>query len=192
MGRNSFDIDDRLLLMRAVCHQNKRARATLYLKYAPPVRSYIASEVSSVADTEDLVQEVFAQICRGKGHYDGTKGVKPYILGIAKNMIRRYYREKERSPQTIPTDSLNGLFPMYHIWESTDPVRRISAKQWKRILARGDVGLSIGLREAVELRFIEKLSCEEVARRLGCSKWALYKRLQRAKKLLRDALPDRP
>jgi len=188
MGRKSFDIDDRLLLMRAVCHEDRRARAILYLKYAPPVRSYIASQVTSVADTEDLVHEVFLQVCWGKGHYDSSRGVKPYIFGIARNMIRRYQREKERSPETIPTDSLNGLFPTYHIRESIDPVGRISTKQWKRILPRGEVELSVGLREAIELRFIEVLSCEEAARRLGCSKWALYKRLQRANRALKEAI----
>jgi RNA polymerase sigma-70 factor (ECF subfamily) len=188
MGRKSFDIEDKLLLMRAVCQKDRRARATLYLKYAPQVRSYIASHVSSGADTEDLVQEVFLQVCRGKGHYDSSKAVRPYIFGIARNVIRRYDREKKRSPETMPADSLNGLFPRYNSRESIDPVRRISAKQWKRILARGDVGLSVGLREAIELRFIEGLSCEEAARRLGCSKWAFYKKIERAKKLLKDAL----
>jgi len=192
MGRNSFDIDDRLLLMRAVCHENRRALAILYLKYAPQVRSYIASYVSCVADIEDLVQDVFLQVCRGKGHYDSSKGVRPYIFGIARNMIRRYQREKERSPQTIHSDSINGLFPRHHIRESIGPLRRISAKQWKRILPRGDVHLSLRLREAVELRFIAGLSCEQAARRLGCSKWAFHKRIGRAKKLLREALTDTP
>ncbi len=188
MGRDSFDIDDRLLLMRAVCNNDRKAIAMLYLKYAPPVRSYITSHVSSVADTEDLVQDVFLQVHQGKGHYDSAKGVKPYILGIARNLIRRYRREKERSPQTISPDLIDGLFPGHRIRDGIGPVERISAKQWRRILARDNILMSAMLREAIELRFIEKLSCEQAAQRVGCSKWAFYKRLERARKLLREGL----
>ena len=64
----------------------------------------------------------------------------------------------------------------------------VSMKQIKKLIARRDVLRSAKLRRAVELRYIEELSCEEAARRIGCSKWAFYKRLERAKKLLRDAL----
>jgi RNA polymerase sigma factor (sigma-70 family) len=174
--------------MRAVCQKDRRARAILYLKYAPQVRAYIASHLSSIADTEDLVQEVFSQVCLSKGRYDSSKEVEPYIFGIAMNMIRRYRREKERSPETMPADSLNGLSPSYHIRVSIDPVRRPSAKQWKRILSRPDMGLSVRLRQAIELRFIEGLSCEQAARRLVCSKWAFYKRIERAMRLLREVL----
>ena len=190
MGRNSFDIDDRLLLMRAVCQKDKKALAALYLKYARQVGSYIASYVSCVADIEDLVQDVFLHVCRGRAHYDSSKGVKPYILGIARNVIRRYQKQTKTLPRTMPADSMNGLSLNHHIRASIDPVRRISAKQWKRILVRADVDLSIAPREAIELRFIEGLSCEEAAKRVGCSKWAFYKRLERAKKLLQDALKD--
>lgn len=188
MGRSSFDVDDRLLLTRAVCHKDRRALAILYLKHAPQVRSHIASQVGSPADIQDLVQDVFLQVCKGKGHYDSAKGVKPYIFGIARNMIRRYRRQKERSLQAIPADSIDRLSLRYHILGSIGPVRRISAKEWKRILAWGDIELSAGLREAIELRFIEGLSCEQAARRLGYSKRAFQKRIERAKKLLWDAL----
>jgi len=188
MGRNSFDIDDRLLLMWAVCHKDRRALATLYLKYAPQVRSYIASHVSRVADIEDLVQDVFLQVCQGKGHYDSAKGVKPYLFGIARNVIRRYYREKEKAILSIPADSINGFSLTYCMRNGIGPVRRISAKEWKRILAGSGIQLSAGLREAIELRFIEGLSCEEAARKIGCSKRAFRKRIERAKKLLWDAL----
>ena len=186
MGRDSFDIDDRLLLMRAVCHEDRRARATLYLKYAPHVRSYIASHVSSVADTEDLIQEVFLQVCRGKGHYDSSKGVEPYILGIARNMIRRYQREKERSAQTIPADSINGLSPRYHIRERLDSAGRISVQRLKRMLEDVEIPLSLKARETVRLTFIDGLSPREAAAKAGCSIAAFYARLERAAKTLRE------
>ncbi len=190
MGRNSFDIDDRLLLMRAVCQKDRRARATLYLKYAPQVKSYIASQVGSVADTEDLVQEVFLQVCQGKGHYDSSKGVKSYIFGIARNMIRRYHRRTKRSPRTMPADSINGLSLNHHIRERLDPGARIGVDQFKRIVRGIETALPPKAREAVRLRFVEGLSLKEAAAKAGCSIGAFYTRLERAMKTLREICRD--
>mgnify|MGYP001558877390 CR=1 FL=1 len=188
MGRNSFDVDDRLLLMRAVCHEDRRALAILYLKYAPAVRSHISSQVGSPADIQDLVHDVFLHVWQGKGGYDKTKGAKPYVFGIASKIVRRYRREKARAPQTMPTDSMNGLSLRYRMRESSDAAGQNSTRRLKSIITDMQRVLPPEVWQAIRLRFVEGLSVKEAAGKLGCSKWALYKRLQRAKKLLRDAL----
>jgi len=188
MGRNSFDINNRLILIRAVCHKDKNALAILYLKYAPQVRSYIASNIESYTDTEDLVQEVFLQIWKGKGHYDSSKGVKPYILGITRNTIRKYCREKERLPKTMPNYFINGLSPGYHICENNDPGEMISLHQFNRIVEIILTELTPKAREAVRLRFVEGLSLKEATKKAGCSIGAFYKRLERVERALRKAV----
>lgn len=188
MGRNSFDINDRLILMRAVCHKDRKALATLYLKYAPQVRSYIASNIESYTDTDDLVQEVFLQIWHGKGHYDSSKGVEQYIFGIARNMIRRFNREKERLPKTMTNYFMNGLSTRYHIRENNDQGVMISLHQFKRIVEIILTELSPKAREAVRLRFIDGLSIEEAATKAGCSIGSFYKRSERAEIALRKAV----
>jgi len=190
VGKNSFDIDDTLLLTRIVYQQDRRALATLYLKYSPQVKSYIASHVRSITDSEDLVQEVFLQICQGKGHYDSSKGVEPYIFGIARNMIRKYQHEKEKSLETVPIDAINGLFPKYHIHGSTDPGGGNSAQQFKKIFKVMENNLSPKAREAVRLRFVEGISPKEAAKKAGCSITAFYKRLERAAKTLHKICMD--
>ena len=190
MGRDWFDIDDRLLLMRAVCHKNRRALAVLYLKYAPQIRSYIASEVGYIADTEDLVQDVFLQLWQGKGRYDGSKGVKPYILGIAENLIRRYYQRTKRTPGTIPSDAMNGLSHKHHIRERFDCEVRFEIKQFRRIVREMESALPPNAREAFHLRFVEGLSPKDAAAKAGCSIGAFYARLERAIKTLRKIYRD--
>jgi RNA polymerase sigma-70 factor (ECF subfamily) len=177
--------------MRAVCHKDRKALSILYIKYATQVKSYVAFRVGSVTDTEDTVHEVFLQIWQGKGHYDSSKGVEPYIFGIARNMIRKYQREKEKSPQTMPTDSLNGLFPRYRIRESNDPGGKISAQQFKKFIEVIQTELSLKAREAVRLRFVEGLSPKEAAKKTGCSISAFYKRLEKAERAIREALKNK-
>jgi RNA polymerase sigma-70 factor (ECF subfamily) len=185
MDVNLFGIDDTLLLNRVVYQQDKRALAVLYLKYSPKVESYIASCVHSITDTEDLLQDVFLQTCRGKGNYNSSKGAEQYIFGIARNVIRKYQREKEKSPESVPADSLNGFFPKYRFRESTDPKRQITEQQFRKIIEIIQTGLAPKAREAVRLRFVEGLSPQEAAKKAGCSVSAFYSRLERALKTLR-------
>jgi RNA polymerase sigma factor (sigma-70 family) len=139
---------------------------------------------------EDLVQDVFLQICRGKGNYNSSKGAEQYIFGIARNMVRKYQREKEKLPESVPADSLNGFFPKYHVRESTDPKRRITENQFRKIVEVIQTGLPPKAREAVRLRFVEGLSPKEAAKKARCSIKAFYKRLERAIKILQKICMD--
>jgi RNA polymerase sigma factor (sigma-70 family) len=182
MGINSFDINDRFLLLRAVCHEDREALGTLYLKYAPQVKAYIASHVDSVADTEDLAQEVFLQICRGKGHYDSSKGPEQYILGISTNIIRRYHRRKRmiRRSESVFIQSVSAI----HSRNNID-------KQLEKIVEAAENQLSNKERQAFRLRFVENLNPKEAAKKAGCSIRAFYKRLEKAEKVLREALKNK-
>ena len=157
----------------------QKAAPALYARYYPSVKRYIAERVDSHQEAEDMAQEVFLAIRERK-----PKDPEAYLFKVAGNLVKRYRQKqlKERRAAAVLD------FGDYEATGGRRRRRRVSAKQWKRILARGDILMSARLREAVQLRFIEGLSCEETARRIGCSKWALYKRLQRAKKLLKEAL----
>jgi RNA polymerase sigma factor (sigma-70 family) len=179
-----FEIDDSLLLNRVVFHQDRRALAILYLKYFHKVKTYIGSHVGFINDTEDLVQDVFLEIWRGKGNYNRSKGAEHYIFGIVRNMIRKYQREKEKLPESVPADSLNGFFPKYHFRERTDPKRQITEQQFRKIIEIIQTGLAPKAREAVRLRFVEGLSPKQAAIKAGCSITTFYKRLERAIKIL--------
>jgi RNA polymerase sigma-70 factor (ECF subfamily) len=190
MDVNLFEIDDTLLLTRVVFQQDKIALATLYLKYSPKVKSYIVSYIHSITDTEDLAQDVFLEICRGKGNYNSSKGAEHYIFGIARNVIRKYQREKEKSPESVPADSLNGFFPKYHVRESIDAKRHINEQKCRKIIEIIQTELPPKAGEAVRLRFVEGLSPKEAAKKAGCSIAAFYKRLERAVKILHKICMD--
>ncbi len=182
MSSKSPDIAERLILTRVVCHQDRRALATLYLKYHKQIESYIASYISSATDTEDLAQEVFIQLCAGKGHYDGRTEVKSYLLGIARNIIRRYYRRKRKisSSETVFIRSIDTIRPGYDIHQ-----------QFERITEDAITRLHPKERQAIRLRFVEGLGPKEAAKKAGCSIGAFYKRLERAEKAMREAVKNK-
>jgi RNA polymerase sigma factor (sigma-70 family) len=99
-------------------------------------------------------------------------------------VIRKYQREKEKSPEGVPADSLNGFFPKFHVREGTVPKSQITEQQFRKIVEVIQTGLPTKAREAVRLRFVEGLSPKEAAKKAGCSIKAFYKRLERAIKIL--------
>ena len=181
MGVDLFDIDDNLLLTRVVFQKDKEALANLYLKYSRQVESYINSHVDSIADTEDLVQEVFLQILQGKGHYESSKGVEPYILGIAKNRIRKYHRRKSKiqTSESVFIRSVSAI----HSGNAID-------QQLDKIVEDMENRLSSKERQAFRLRFVEGIRPKEAAKKAGCPLSAFYKRLEKAMKTLRKISMD--
>ena len=155
MGENSFDIDDKLLLIRVICHQDRRALADLYLKYRRRIKSYITSNINSSADIEDLTQEVFIQLCAGTGRYDGHSDEKSYLLGIAKNTIHRHHRRKSKIKvsETVFIHSVSTKSSGDEIYQ-----------RFEKISEDAIIQLHPKERQAFRLRFIKGLSPKEAAK----------------------------
>ena len=182
---NRANIDEKLLLKRAVCEQDKKALTILYAKYYPQVKHYIASHVGCVEDAEDLVQDVFVELSKGKGHYDGRGNVIGYLLGIAKKIIHRYHRRKTHSVRTIPIVSVDKVDHSYHNQQRLDPVRQISAQELKTAIEDTTAQLPPKAREAIRLRYIDGLGLRESAEKAGCSAHTFCQRVLDAKKALK-------
>lgn len=112
----------------------------------------------------------------------------PWIYGIARNQLRRYY-EKERVDARarrrlgLPTDSYVSAFD--------DAEARVDAANAGSALDTALGSLSEIDRQAVELRVVDEFSYREVGRVLGCSEVAARIRvmrvLQRLSRLLESS-----
>ena len=179
------NVDEKLILKRAIFEQDKKTFTILYAKYYPQVKHYIASHVGRVEDAEDLVQDVFVELSKGKGHYDGRGSVTGYLVGMAKKIIRRYRKRKTCSVRTIPIESIEKVGPSYNNQQRLDPVRQISAQELKTSLEDTAAQLPPKSREAIKLRYIDGLSPRESAEKAGCSVHTFCQRVVDAKKALR-------
>lgn len=174
---NSVNIDESLILKRAVHQQDRKALAVLHAKYYPHMKRYIASRINSVTDAEDLAQNVFVELCKGNARYDGRGSVQGYLFGIVRNTIGRYRRCKQNQPQTIHMDSIGETAAFWETQQHQDPVGQISAQELKEAIEDALAQLPHKAQQALKLRFIEGLTPREAAKRAGCSVYALYQRL---------------
>ncbi|HYU16532.1 MAG TPA: RNA polymerase sigma factor, partial [Candidatus Acidoferrum sp.] len=68
----------------------------LYTALAPAVARYLASTMPDAASAEDLVQETFLEIHRGRRTYLPPLPVRPWVFGVARNVLRRHRRSAWR------------------------------------------------------------------------------------------------
>ena len=132
------------------------------------MKRYIASCIDSLADAEDLAQNVFVELCKGNGRYDGRGSVERYLFGIAKNAIRKYHRKRAHSVKTIPIDSVYPI-DTGKVQQSRGPARQIDARELKIAIEEAVAKLPPKARQAIKLRFIDGLSNKQAAQKAGCT-----------------------
>jgi len=187
IGGNPINIDESLILKRAIYQRNRKAVAVLHAKYYVHMKRYIASRINSIADADDLAQNVFVELCKGNGRYDGRGSVERYLFGIAKNAIRKYHRERAHSVKTIPIDSVYPI-DTGKVQQSRGPARQIEAQELKKIIEEAVDQLPPKAREAVKLRLVEGLEPEAAAKRAGCHVDTFYRRFYEGLKALRKCM----
>src|SRR5271157_5032208 len=85
-------------LIRAVRAGDRESLAILYKRYIKGVWRYVNSQLSRDSEaTEDLVSETFVAAIRTLQTFDAGRGtVYGWLLGIARNKLRDYWRRAER------------------------------------------------------------------------------------------------
>ncbi len=179
------NINEKLILKRVVYQQDKKALAILYIKYYPHIKRYITSRVGCVEDAEDLVQDVFIALSKGKGNYKGRGSAKGYLFGVAKKIICQYHKQKTRSGKNIPVVSIDKVSHGYDNQQRLDPVRQILAQELKTAIEDTIAQLPPKTREAIRLRYSNNLNLKESAEKANCSVHTFCQRVVDAKKTLR-------
>ena len=136
--------------------------------------AYRMTGSSSVA--EDVVQESFLALWRRPDAYDPDVGaVRPFLLGIARNLVLRRWRD-ERPHEALDDESFVCL-----------PIDLVHNERLQTV-ANAIQMLPPLQREALILADYEEMSLEDVASTTGAELAAVKSRLHRARKNLRRML----
>ena len=60
------------------------------------IYGYLCSRLAQPADAEDLTQEVFLRWYLNRQRFDGTQPVRPWLLGIARNVLLEHLKQQQR------------------------------------------------------------------------------------------------
>jgi RNA polymerase sigma factor (sigma-70 family) len=124
---------------------------------------------------------------RRRSSFDPTyESARPWLLGIATNVIRRRLRDERaylerlrHVPASIPVDE-------------TSDVDRVDAQRMRPLLVEALMGLSTEDRETFLLVAVAELTYAEAARALGVPVGTVRSRIHRARSSLRERIPGPP
>jgi len=87
-------------LVAAVLRKDRKATAEFVSRLGGPVYGYLGRRLMPRQDlVEDLFQQVFLEAWQKLHTYQGTSGVKAWLLGIARHKVQDYYRSRLREFQ---------------------------------------------------------------------------------------------
>ena len=136
---------------------------------------------------EDVVSETFLAAFAGWRGYDPRLGeVRPWLFGILSRKIARHHRDEVARLRTL--GSMPGLAPASDIAEQVADM--VTAQAARQLLSRALAGLKPADRDVLLLVAWAELSYPEVAAVLQIPVGTVGSRLNRARRRVRDQLPD--
>ncbi|RKT55032.1 RNA polymerase sigma factor [Saccharothrix australiensis] len=154
----------------------------LFDDHAGPLHAYLARRVGDQT-ADDLVSETFLVALRQRHTYDPARaGVRPWLYGIASNLLRRHARREARGwrarARMVGADRAQDESPEVRTTE------RVTAQQQVRRLAGALAALEPGDRDVLLLTSWGRLSATEVAQALGIPVGTVHSRLHRVRRWL--------
>lgn len=170
-------------LIRRVAEGDLSPLGVLYDRHHEGVRQFVARATTSAADADDITHEAFLTLAKIAARYDGRSSARPFLLGIAAQLVRRRKRGLGRLAQALASFAETLTEAKVRTPEdaaaTTEEMRRFDDA-----LAR--------LTEEKRLVFLlverEGLSGEDVARALEIPVNTVWTRLHHARNDLRKAL----
>lgn len=182
-GEYPYVSTDSILIARSLAEP--AVFGELFHRHAAALHRYVARRTrSSVAD--DVTSETFLIAFERRSRFDlEREDARPWLLGIATNLIHRHriaeartLRSAERAAAEAPIQSIAD--ELAEIPETRLEVRRI-ARELRR--------LSMADRDCLLLFAWEGLSYEQIAEAMEIPVGTVRSRLNRARRVLRDAPP---
>jgi len=160
--------------------------AELFRRHAPEIQRYVVRRLGRDA-ADDVVAETFLAAFRQRSGYDiGRADARPWLYGIATNMIARHRRSEVRQYRLLARTGADPVLEPF-----TDQVdAAVSASAARRQLAAALARLPAAHRDTLLLVAWGDLSYVQAAAALGVPIGTVRSRMNRARHMLRRALGD--
>jgi RNA polymerase sigma-70 factor (ECF subfamily) len=154
------------------------ALGELYDRHQAALRSFIGRATGDAHDVDDLVHATFLAAAHSAERYDGRASCRPWLIGIAAQLLRRRRRAVGRFVAVLT--ALQGT-----LQPASDPRPALQARS---DVERALAGLSEPKRITLLMAEVEGLSCDEIARALEIPVGTVWTRLHAARRELRRAV----
>jgi RNA polymerase sigma factor (sigma-70 family) len=152
-------------------------------RHFPEIYGYLARRVGAGLG-EELAQETFTRALTGRETYDPDRqGIRPWLFGIASNILRRHARDQHRQFAAYSRVELEPAIP-----EHEAAIARADASAALPIMAEVLSGLDADQRDVLLLFAWGDLSYAEIAEALDTPIGTVRSRLSRARARMQSEL----
>lgn len=148
------------VLVAAAVTGSQEAFRKLFDRYVRLVSVLIYQKIPRASDVEDLAQETFLRAWSGLPRLRNPRRFLPWLLRIARHLVADWHRAAARQPP-MTERRLEGL-P-----QEDDPGRRLESREEQDRLLHNLERLPERYRLALTMRFLEGITPQDIAQRLG-------------------------
>ena len=171
---------DEVLIAR-IAGGDRLAMQVLFARHQVRVYRFVLRLVRNEATAEDLISEVFLDVWRQAGKFEGRSAVSTWMLGIARFKALSVLRKR-------PEEELDEETAERIEDQSDDPETALAKKDKGAVLRECLSALSAEHREIIDLVYYHEKSVEEVAAIVGIPEATVKTRMFYARKKLAELL----
>ena len=169
------------VLIGRIAIGDRLAMQVLYARYHVRVFRFVVRLVRDEATAEDVISEVFLDVWRQAGRFEGRSAVSTWMLAIAR--FKALSALRRRPDQALDEETAGAIED-----PSDDPAAALEKKDKSAMIRKCLTGLSAEHREVIDLVYYHEKSVEEVAEIVGIPENTVKTRMFYARKRLAELL----
>lgn len=169
------------LLIEALQRNDREAFGAFVQRHQGFVYGYLRTRLADVSDADDLCQEVFLRCLCGKVKFRGDVPIRPWILGVTRNVLREHVRRNHRRKEVEWTELCLELDSL----SRDDSEDYLAVHQW--LLACMD-SLGKSAHDALKMHYYARMKMAEIAVKMRRSEGAVKLLVFRARQALKDCV----
>lgn len=166
---------------------NSEELAVYWAQHQPVIAGYISSLISNFQDADDVLQNVAVVTVKKFDEYDRDRPFVSWAIGIARNMVMKYYTEKKKKHLILDQQAIQAISEIYEHEFKTFSYHNEAAKN---ALDRCMNQLRGRWRKVLEMYYLRELSPVRIAQQLGITKNNVFVSLHRVRMALRECVHE--
>jgi RNA polymerase sigma-70 factor (ECF subfamily) len=189
----SAAVTDDSQLVQQMLAGDERAFTTFFETYFPRVYRFALPRLGRNTDVaKDVVQATLIKAMRKLGDFRGEAAMFTWLCQICRREIADHVRSQRRHSEKVvlieDSDEVRAALESIEAPASDDPLRRADSAELKRLVHAVLDRLPSRYGEALEWKYVEGRSVEEIGDRLGIGHTAAQSLLARARVAFREGL----
>lgn len=169
------------VLIGRIANGDRLAMQVLFARHHVRVFRFVVRLVRNESTAEDLISDVFLDVWRQAGRFEGRSAVSTWLLSIAR--FKALSALRRRPDEELDEDTAGAIED-----PADDPEIALEKKDKSVLIRKCLMGLSAEHREIVDLVYYHEKSVEEVAEIVGIPENTVKTRMFYARKKLGELL----